>query len=68
MQELGQLFVDLGADGARAILALVAGYPAGDHIVRIHLMKGHLQLFGNLYIARSSRLQTAEVTLCASTS
>lgn len=56
MQELGELLVDLGADGARPILALVAGNPARYHIVCVHLMEGDLQLPGNLCMQHQSKL------------
>ena len=41
LEELGDLFVDFAADGARARLPLVAGVPAGHHVVRVHLVEGH---------------------------
>ena len=48
MQELWELLVDLGADGPRPILALVAGEPARDHIMRVHLMEREIYLLGHL--------------------
>ena len=41
LKELGDLFVDFAADGARAGLPLIAGMPAGHHIVRVHLVEGY---------------------------
>ena len=43
LEVLREVLVDLGADSARAVLALLAGDPARHAIVRVHLVEGHLQ-------------------------
>ena len=50
MQKLWELLVDLGPDCPGAVLPLVAGNPAGYHVVRVHLVEWDVNLLGNLHI------------------
>ena len=57
-QKLWQVLVDFAADGARAVLPLLAGLPHRHHVVRIHLMERDVDLLGYLS-AHGTRLQQA---------
>ncbi len=62
-EELGQVLMDLGADGSRAVLPLLASLPHGDDVVCVHLVERHVQRLCHLLRQLQSQPGNSSLTL-----